>query len=107
MFPLSRNPGWCPWDSSRTKKDFSRARPIWQWKSFLKARAEIDSRLGDFFANGTRLAWIIDPETQRVEVCHSPIRCQLIGSGGLLEGEDVLPGFQFPIADLFKEWDWD
>ena len=70
-------------------------------------RAEIDDRLKDFFASGTRLAWVIDPEEQRVEVCHSPTRRQLIGSGGLLEGEDLLPGFQFPIADLFKEWDWE
>lgn len=70
-------------------------------------RAEIDQRLKDFFASGTRLSWVIDPEAQRVEVCHSPTQRQLIGSGGLLEGEDVLPGFKYPIADLFKEWDWD
>lgn len=71
------------------------------------ARGEIDARLKDFFASGTRIAWVIDPDRQRVGVCHSPIRRQLIGSGGLLEGEDLLPGFQFPIADLFKEWDWE
>jgi Uma2 family endonuclease len=70
-------------------------------------RAEIDERLKDFFASGTLLAWIIDPELQRVEVCRSLTQRKLIGSGGFLDGEDLLPGFQFPIADLFKEWDWD
>jgi Uma2 family endonuclease len=70
-------------------------------------RAEIDERLKDFFGSGTRLAWIVDPDQQRVEVCHSPTRRQLIGSGGLLDGEDLLPGFHYAIADLFKEWDWD
>lgn len=70
-------------------------------------RAEIDARLKDFFASGTRIAWVIDPERESVEVCRSPVRRKLIGSGGLLEGEDLLPGFQLPIADLFKEWDWD
>jgi Uma2 family endonuclease len=70
-------------------------------------RAEMDERLKDFFASGTRIAWVIDPEQQHVEVCHSPIRRKLVGSGGLLDGEDLLPGFQFPIARLFKEWDWD
>jgi hypothetical protein len=25
----------------------------------------------------------------------------------ILDGEQVLPGFEFPIAELFKEWDWD
>jgi Uma2 family endonuclease len=70
-------------------------------------RAEIDERLKDFFASGTQIAWVIDPERQRVEVCRSLTKRQLVGSGGLLEGEHLLPGFKLPIADLFKEWDWE
>ena len=70
-------------------------------------RAEIDERLRDFFESGAQIAWVIDPDKQRVEVCHPPTRRKLIGSGGLLEGEHLLPGFNHPIADLFKEWDWD
>jgi Uma2 family endonuclease len=69
-------------------------------------RAEIDRRLRDFFESGTRVAWIIDPEAGRAEVCHSLTRRELVGSGGFLDGEDLLPGFSYPIADLFKEWDW-
>ena len=70
------------------------------------SRTEIDERLKDFFASGTQIAWIIDPDNERVEVCYSPIDRRLIG-GGFLEGEHLLPGFRYPIADLFKEWDWD
>ena len=70
-------------------------------------RTEIDARLKDFFGSGTQIAWVIDPELQRVEVCHSPLQRQLVGMGGHLDGEHLLPGFQYPIADLFKEWDWD
>lgn len=70
-------------------------------------RAEIDERLKDFFASGTQLAWIINPDDQCVEICHSPTRRTLLGSGGVLDGEQLLPGFQYPIADLFKEWDWE
>lgn len=70
-------------------------------------RAQIDERLKDFFASGTQIAWIIDPDQQRAEVCHSPTQRKLIGSGGFLEGEQFLPGFKYPIADLFKEWDWE
>jgi len=75
--------------------------------SASNTRSEIDQRLKDFFASGTQLAWVIDPELQRVEVCQSPTRRQLIGSGGYLEGDPLLPGFHYPIADLFKEWDWE
>jgi Uma2 family endonuclease len=70
-------------------------------------RVEIDARLRDFFASGTQLAWIIDPQTLSAEVCHSLAQRELLGPGGELDGEHLLPGFRFPISDLFKEWDWD
>jgi Uma2 family endonuclease len=68
---------------------------------------EIQERLEDFFSSGTRIAWIIHPEEQFVEVCHSSIDRQIIGTGAFLDGENLLPGFKFPISNLFKEWDWD
>ena len=70
-------------------------------------RAEMDERLADFFASGTQLAWIIHPQEQFVEICHSPVQRKILGSGAVLDGEQLLPGFQYPIADLFQEWDWD
>ena len=70
-------------------------------------RADSDERLKDFFASGTQIAWVVDPDKEMVEVCDSPTQRKLIGSGGLLDGENLLPGFKYPIADLFKEWDWD
>lgn len=70
-------------------------------------RAEMDKRLKDFFESGAGLVWIIDPETERAEVCHSLTRRQLIGSGGFLEGGGLLPGFRYPIADLFEKGDWE
>ena len=70
-------------------------------------RAEIDDRLRDFFASGTRIAWIIDPDAERVEICYSPVQRKLLGPGADLDGEHLLPGFCYPIADLFKGWDWE
>jgi Uma2 family endonuclease len=70
-------------------------------------KQEIDGRLKDFFNNGTRLAWIIDPEAQRVEICRSLTERRMAVGGSFLEGEDLLPGFRYPIADLFKDWDWE
>ncbi len=69
--------------------------------------AEITERLQDFFASGTKLAWIIHPDEQFAEICRSPVQRRIAGPGALLDGEKLLPGFQFPIADLFTEWDWD
>jgi Uma2 family endonuclease len=70
-------------------------------------RAEIDERLKDFFGSGTQIAWIINPDTECVEVCHAPDQRKLVGSGADLDGEHLLPGFRYPIADLFKGWDWE
>lgn len=71
------------------------------------SRREIDARLKDFVSSGTQIAWLINPDAECAEVCHSLTERKLIGPGGVLDGEHLLPGFQFPIADLFKEWDWD
>ena len=75
--------------------------------SSSNTRMEIDERLKDFFASGTQLVWIINPETEAVEICYSLTQRKLLGSGAFLDGEALLPGFKYAIADLFKEWDWD
>lgn len=75
--------------------------------SLNNTRAEIDERLKDFFASGTQIAWIIDPDKECVEVCQSPTQRKLLGSGADLDGEHLLPGFRYPIAELFTEWDWE
>jgi Uma2 family endonuclease len=69
-------------------------------------RREVDEGLRDFFSSGTRLAWIIDPERELVEICRSPTQRRLLAPQGTLDGEDVLPGFRFELAELFKEWEW-
>lgn len=71
------------------------------------SRTEMNERLRDFFASGTKIAWLIDPEANSVEVCRSLTQRRLIGPGGELDGENLLPGFRYPINNLFKEWDWE
>ncbi len=70
-------------------------------------RAEIGQRLKDYFESGTQVAWIINPDEQYVEVCDGLEQRNLVGPDGVLEGGQLLPGFNFRIADLFKEWDWE
>jgi hypothetical protein len=55
----------------------------------------------------TQIAWIINPDEECVEVCHSPTERKLLGSSSFLEGEHLLPDFRYPIEDLFKDWDWE
>jgi Uma2 family endonuclease len=57
-------------------------------------------KLAQFFASGSKLAWIIDPQTRTVEVWESAVG----PSRTLLETErletPLLPGFTHPIAKL-------
>ena len=68
-------------------------------------RKAMEERLKDYFSSGTLLAWIIDPEEERVEVCRSLTERRWVGVGGFLNGEDLLAGFSYPVTDLFKPWD--
>ena len=60
-------------------------------------------KLKDYFQSGTRLAWVIDPETQTIDVYErtstKPVR--VLVSTDVLDGGTVLPGFQMNVADLF------
>jgi Uma2 family endonuclease len=69
--------------------------------------SEIDSRMRDLFSSGTELAWIIHPDEQFVEVCHSLSHRKLVGPGGELDGEELLPGFRYKIDDLFAPEYWE
>ena len=72
------------------------------------SRAEMTGRLKDFFSSGAQLAWLINPETEMAEICHAPDQRRLLGGPNAeLEGEHLLPGFCYPLANLFKEWDWE
>ncbi|MFN4195611.1 MAG: Uma2 family endonuclease [Thermosynechococcus sp.] len=65
---------------------------------------EIHDKLVEYFENGTRLAWIIHPSEHYVLVYRSaqePDR--LLKSVDSFDGEEVVPGFTLPVADLFQK----
>jgi len=66
-------------------------------------RAEMAQKLREYFASGTRLAWIVDPGPRTVAVYDSPERpTRVLTEADALDGGDVLPGFALPVADVFR-----
>ena len=51
---------------------------------------------------GTRLVWVIWPRHRRVDVWHPADAVPAAsGEADYLDGEDVVPGFRYPVARLF------
>jgi len=62
---------------------------------------EMQRKLRDYFQAGVRLVWYLDPKARTVAVYTAPDCCTVVGEGDVLEGGDVLPGFQLPLRELF------
>lgn len=65
--------------------------------------AEIRRKLGEYFAAGVRLAWVIDPRKRTARVHRSAGRSSLVREHQSLDGGDVLPGFSVRLAELFRD----
>lgn len=66
---------------------------------------EMDDKLEKYFRAGVRLVWYIDPQTRSARVYSGPKSVSEIDEGGVLDGGEVLPGFQVPLQELFEEAD--
>jgi len=63
--------------------------------------SEIEERIAIYLQAGVRLLWIVDPQARRVTV-HTPDQLpRRLGPADTLDGNNVLPGFALPLADLF------
>jgi Uma2 family endonuclease len=62
---------------------------------------EMKRKLKEYFLGGCRLVWFVDPAKRTVKVCTSPDQSALLTEVQTLDGGDVLPGFELPLARLF------
>ncbi len=64
-------------------------------------KAEMARKLRDYFEAGVELVWYVDPPTRSVRVYRSPADCVTLTDADMLDGENVLPGFQVSIREWF------
>jgi Uma2 family endonuclease len=67
----------------------------------LDTFAEVEERVRDYRLAGVKLIWIVSPEAKTVLVRRLDRTCAELDETGTLSGEDVIPGFTCPVADLF------
>ena len=57
-----------------------------------------------YLTGGTRLVWIVWSHALQIDVWRagkSQAPAVRLGARDMLEGEDVVPGFSHPVADIF------
>jgi Uma2 family endonuclease len=61
---------------------------------------DVLEKVGEYLGVGTRLVWVIDPETRTAVVYRSLTDVRVIGEADALDGEDVVPGFSCPLRTV-------
>lgn len=67
-----------------------------------QSRQVMGAKARRYLAAGTRLVWIVYPRRRQVDVWHAgDAEPTTLGIGDALDGENVVPDFRYPVADLF------
>ncbi len=63
--------------------------------------SEVALKMRRWMDAGVELAWVVDPAGRTVTVYRSIDDIRVLTEKDMLSGEDVVPGFECPIAELF------
>jgi Uma2 family endonuclease len=64
---------------------------------------QLQQRIQDYLDAGTPLVWVIYAETRSATVYHADGSARLLRASDVLAGEDVLPGLQIALRELFED----
>ena len=62
---------------------------------------ELRNKMQEYIENGVRLAWLIDPQTQTVEIYRQNGDREILQSPTNLQGEDILPNLVLDLSRIF------
>jgi Uma2 family endonuclease len=63
--------------------------------------SEVLAKVQDWLGAGTRIVWVVDPATHTVTVYRAPNQAEVLAHSDTLTGDDLLPDFQLPVAEIF------
>jgi Uma2 family endonuclease len=64
-------------------------------------RPAVRAKVQWYLAAGCPLVWVVDPQRRTAAVYRPEAAVRQLGAADALDGEDVLPGFRLPLADLW------
>lgn len=56
-----------------------------------------------YLEHGAQIVWLVYPSKRIVEVFYADGEIDIFREGEVLSGEEVLPGFTLPVADIFND----
>ena len=62
---------------------------------------EVHEKVADYLRAGTRLLWLVYPASQAVMEYRSPMEARQLTVEDDLDGDEVVPGFRYPLKQLF------
>ena len=60
----------------------------------------LQGKMAEYIANGVRLGWLINPQANQVEIYRQGREKEVLDQPRMLEGEEVLPGFQLSLEKI-------
>ncbi len=63
---------------------------------------EIERKVCEYLAAGSRLVWVIHPAERAAQVWRADGTTEWVPGDAALSGEDVLPGFTLPLVEVFE-----
>jgi Uma2 family endonuclease len=61
---------------------------------------DLQAKMQEYLANGLKLGWLLDPDTQTVEIYRPDRAVEVLTNSIDLSGEDVLPGFRLDLTGI-------
>ncbi len=65
-------------------------------------KSEMKRKLGEYFAAGVTVVWLVDPKAKTVRVHTAPDQSTLLTENDTLGGGVALPGFQVRVSEFFE-----
>jgi Uma2 family endonuclease len=63
----------------------------------------IEGKVAEWLESGASIVWVVSSKMRTVTVYRSLTEIVVLTEKDKLDGGDVVPGFQFPISEIFAE----
>lgn len=74
---------------------------VLELRSLTDSLNVLEVKLEEYLANGSRLGWLIDPQTRRVHIYRPGQAAEVLENPETVSGEDVLVGFELKMLEVW------